>query len=228
LDEWIARTNAAPLHLLKARVLASQNKPAQAVAQAKIIVASPEEADATDAHAGEVIAAANLIAQLGEPDTALAALDRLANSRKLGFHQIRLARAQMLAQLGRGPEAILDARELLETTRLPLPDPGEVASAAELLLAQDQTAIALPLLERWTTRWTQAIFPRVAKARATFFSGKPDEAIKQMQATIDLDPTSPLLWSLMAELLEAAGKPQEAQAAAQKSAQFAGQGQQPR
>jgi predicted Zn-dependent protease len=49
-----------------------------------------------------------------------------------------------------------------------------------------------------------------------------------MQATIDLDPTSPLLWSLMAELLEAAGKPQEAQAAAQKSAQFAGQGQQPR
>ena len=228
LDEWIARTNAAPLHLLKARVLASQNKPAQAVAQAKIIVASPEEADATDAHAGEVIAAANLIAQLGEPDTALAALDRLANSRKLGFHQIRLARAQMLAQLGRGPEAILDARELLETTRLPLPDPGEVASAAELLLAQDQTAIALPLLERWTTRWPQAIFPRVAKARANFFSGKPDEAIRQMQATIDLDPTSPLLWSLMAELLEAAGKPQEAQAAAQKSAQFAGQGQQPR
>jgi len=224
LDEWIARTNAAPLHLLKARVLASQNKPAQAVTQAKIIL---DTADATDAHAGEIIAAANLIAQLGEPDPALTALNRLADTRKIGFHQIRLARAQMLAQLGRGPEAILDARALLETTRLPLPEPGEVASAAELLIAQEQTAAALPLLERWTTRWPQAIFPRVAKARATFFSGKPDDAIKQMQATIQLDPTSPLLWSLLAELLEAAGKTQEAQAAAQKSAQFAGQPSQP-
>jgi predicted Zn-dependent protease len=220
LDAWIERTNAASLHMLRARVFASQRKAAEAIAACKLIM---DNADATNASPGELIAAANTLAQLGQPDAAIAALDRLANARVPGFHQLRLARAQMLVQLGRVPEGILDAKRLLESSRLPHPEAGELASAAELLIAQDQASEALRLLNPWIERRSEAIFTRVARARATFFTGKPEEAISQMRDTIKLDPTSPLLWSLLAELLEAAGKPQEARTAAQNATRYSGQ-----
>jgi tetratricopeptide (TPR) repeat protein len=95
-----------------------------------------------------------------------------------------------LVELARSPAGLPRAVELLARAEKSWPDEAEIPyRAGVLLLADDQAAAALPLLER-AARQRDSAADAVARAHALLDLGRTPEALAQIRRVVGLGPTA--------------------------------------